>query len=191
MPTVSFLQPDPSPLKPPAMLVCPACGADDVIEGVDQCESCGQPLTDQFIRLPASSLEADLLRDRVRDLPSHEPIMLGPDATVGEALRRMVGGSVGCVLVAVEGQLAGIFSERDALLRLGPEGVDRHDQPLVKYMTPNPASVRSEDKIAFAMHKMDVGGHRHLPVMEADRAVSVISIRDILRYVSEHGPARG
>lgn len=171
------------------MLVCPYCGADDLIEGVDQCEHCLQPLTDQFIRLPGSSLEADLLRDRVRDLPSHKPIFLGPDATVGDALRAMVDGSVGCVLILVGGQLAGIFSERDALMRLGPEGVELHDRPLVKYMTPNPATIRADDKVAFAMHRMDLGGYRHLPVLDGDAPVSVISIRDILRYVTEHDRA--
>lgn len=168
------------------MLVCPSCGADDLIEGVDQCDYCQQPLTDLFIRVPASSVEADLLRDRVGDLPAHDPIVLGPDATVGEALTKMVEGGVGCVLIVVDDALAGIFSERDALLRLGPTGGDRHSQPIVKFMTPNPAVISAEDKIAFALHKMDLGGYRHLPVLEGDRPVSVISIRDILRYVTEH-----
>jgi CBS domain-containing protein len=168
------------------MLVCPYCGADDLIEGIDQCDVCEQPLTDQFIRLPASSVEAKLLRDRVRDLPSHKPIELGPDATVGQALKAMVEGGVGCVLIVVDGALAGIFSERDALMRLGPQGVMLHDKPLVKYMTPNPAVINADDKVAFAMHKMDLGGYRHLPVMDGDQAVSVISIRDILKYLTEH-----
>ncbi|MEO0531708.1 MAG: CBS domain-containing protein [Planctomycetota bacterium] len=168
------------------MLVCPYCGTDDLIEGDEQCGLCGQPLTDQFIRLPATSVEADLLKDRVGDLPSHEPSVLGADATVGEALECMVNGRIGCVLIVVDGKLAGIFSERDALLRLGPHGGERHDQPIVRYMTPDPATILADDKIAFAMHKMDVGGYRHLPVMEGDKPVSIISIRDILRYVTEH-----
>lgn len=168
------------------MLVCPACGADDLIEGVDHCDQCQQPLTDLFIRVPESSVEADLLKDRVRDLPSHEPIELGPSATVGEALTRMAACSVGCVLIVVDGKLAGIFSERDALMKLGAEGGERHDQPLLKYLTPNPVTVSADDRIAFALREMDLGGYRHLPVMEGDRAVSVISIRDILRYVTDH-----
>lgn len=168
------------------MLVCPYCGADDLIEGDDQCGQCEQPLTDQFIRLPESSVEADLLKDRVSVLPSHKPLVLGANATVGEALKSMVAQSVGCLLIVVDDVLVGIFSERDALLKLGPTGGDCHDQPIVKYMTPNPAVVSTSDRIAFALHKMDVGGYRHLPVMKGDRPVSVISIRDILRYVTEH-----
>lgn len=168
------------------MLVCPDCGADDLIEGADHCDHCEQPLTDLFIRLPASSLESDLLRDRVSELVGQEPIEMSSESTVGEALKAMADRGVGCVLVMSAGKLAGIFSERDALMKLGPEGVDRHDEPVVKYMTPNPTVVSTRDKIAFALHRMDLGGYRHLPVMEGDRATRLITIRDILRYVSAH-----
>lgn len=168
------------------MLICPSCGADDLIEGIDECDQCHQPLTDLFIRVPASSVEADLLRDRVGDLPRREPIVLESDATAGEALTKMVEKGVGCVLIVVDNLLAGIFSERDALLKLGVEGGDLHDQPLLRYLTPNPTTISADDKIAFALHKMDLGGYRHLPVIEGDRPVSLISIRDILRYVTEH-----
>ncbi|QDT68032.1 CBS domain protein [Planctomycetes bacterium MalM25] len=168
------------------MLICPSCGADDLIEGIDECEYCQAPLTDLFIRVPASSVESDLLRDRVGDLPRREPIMLESHATVGEALTQMVKKGVGCVLIVVDNQLAGIFSERDALMKLGVQGGELHDQPLLRYLTPNPATISADDKIAFALHKMDLGGYRHLPVLEGDRPVSLISIRDILRYVTEH-----
>ena len=53
-------------------------------------------------------------------------------------------------------------------------------------MTPNPAVVSADDKIAFALHKMDLGGYRHLPVLAGERATKFISIRDILRYLTEH-----
>jgi len=170
------------------MLICPDCGADDLLEGIDVCDHCQQPLTDLFIRVPASSVEADLVRDLVRDIPGQEPILLGPDATVGEALTGMAARGVGCVLIVAGGKLAGIFSERDALLRLGVDGVQLHDDPLVKHMTPNPTVIRGDDKIAFALHKMDLGGYRHLPVMEGDKPTRLISIRDILRYLVEHDP---
>lgn len=168
------------------MLICPSCGADDLIEGVDECDQCQQPLTDLFIRVPASSLESDLLRDTVGELAGQTPIEMGSDSTVGEALNAMVERGVGCVLVVSAGQLAGIFSERDALLKLGAGGVDRLDDPVVKYMTPNPTVISSSDKIAFALHRMDLGGYRHLPVIEDGRATKLVTIRDILRYVSEH-----
>ncbi|MEO1496085.1 MAG: CBS domain-containing protein [Planctomycetota bacterium] len=171
------------------MIVCPFCGYDELIEGADTCEQCHQPLADVFIRTPASGVEAALLHDVVGDLPTHPPLELAPEATVGEALRTMVDQRIGCLLIVKDGKLAGIFSERDALMKLGVDAASRHHEPIVKYMTPNPAMVSADDKIAVAIHRMDVGGYRHLPVMDGDRPVSLISIRDILRYLTEHGVA--
>jgi CBS domain-containing protein len=45
--------------------------------------------------------------------------------------------------------------------------------------------VESDVRIAFALHKMDVGGYRHLPVTTEGRITGVISVRDILRYVTD------
>ncbi|MEN0110102.1 MAG: CBS domain-containing protein, partial [Planctomycetota bacterium] len=105
---------------------------------------------------------------------------------VGEALTAMRDRSIGCVLIVAKGRLAGIFSERDALMRLGAAGATRHAEPLVKYMTPNPAVISASEKIAFALHKMEVGGYRHLPVLDGDTPVSIVSIRDLLRYITQH-----
>jgi CBS domain-containing protein len=46
-----------------------------------------------------------------------------------------------------------------------------------------------EDKIAFAIHRMNVGGYRHIPILEDGRPVGVISIRDILAYLTQRGAA--
>lgn len=171
------------------MIICPFCGFDDLIEGADTCDQCELPLADVFIRAPASGIEAALMRDRVGELPTHEPLRLTPEATVGEALRKMVDERIGCLLIVQDDKLLGIFSERDALLKLGVDAASAHNQPILKYMTPNPAVVSADDKIAVAIHRMDVGGYRHLPVMDGDTPVSLISIRDILRYLTEHGVA--
>jgi CBS domain-containing protein len=49
-------------------------------------------------------------------------------------------------------------------------------------MTPNPETVSSGDTLAFALHKMDGGGYRHLPVISGGRPTGVISVRDLLRH---------
>ena len=81
--------------------------------------------------------------------------------------------------------MVGIFTERDALLRLNvdaaqlsrPPGARIHDQ------VARHDHVRSP--IAFALHKMDVGGYRHMPVMDGGSVVGIVSVRDILRYITE------
>lgn len=171
------------------MIVCPYCGFEDLIEGADTCDQCHQPLTDVFIRTAERGIEADLLHDTVGDLPAHPPVEVGGEISLGEALKTMVSKRIGCLLVVNEGRLLGIFIERDALMRVGVDAAALHDEPLLKFMTPNPAVVAKDDKIAMAIHRMDVGGYRHLPVMDGERPVSLISIRDILRYLTEHRPA--
>jgi CBS domain-containing protein len=49
-------------------------------------------------------------------------------------------------------------------------------------MTCGPETVTSSDSLAFALHKMDGGGYRHLPVVSGGRPTGVISVRDLLRY---------
>ncbi len=171
------------------MLVCPACGAEDLIEGSDECEFCNQPLTDLSIHVPKSSVEAALVRDKVSSLPVHPPVMIPPTTTVGEALTIMVEQGIGCILIVKEEKLVGIFSERDALLRLGILASEKSELPISEFMTAHPAMISTHDKIAFALHKMDLGGYRHLPLMEGDKPVSLISIRDLLKYITEHNAA--
>lgn len=169
------------------MLICPYCDAE-VIEGADACDGCGQTMTDLFIRVPTTSIEADLLRDQVTELSTRKHGSVGPEATVAEVLRSMVDSSVGCVTVLdEEGKLAGIFSERDAVLKIGPSAAEYANLPITRFMTPNPTVVEANAKIAQALHLMDMGGYRHLPVLDAEgRPVKMISIRDILAYLTLH-----
>ena len=52
-------------------------------------------------------------------------------------------------------------------------------------MTADPVTLETNDKIAFALHKMNVGGYRHVPILFHGKLAGVISIRDILRYLTE------
>ena len=92
---------------------------------------------------------------------------------------------VGTVLVVdADGKLAGIFSERDLLLRVPDEAAKSGTQPLSEFMTPNPETVRLDDPLALALQKMDVGGYRHLPVVTDGTPVGVISVRDLMRHIT-------
>jgi CBS domain-containing protein len=90
-------------------------------------------------------------------------------------------------VLIVEGQaLIGIFSERDALLKINDKFQELSAHPISEFMTPNPGTVKLGTKIAFAVQLMDLGGYRHVPVLDADaRPVGIISARDILNYLTE------
>ncbi len=166
------------------MSICPDCGHEN-IEGADFCEECQQPLS--FLSKPraSSDVEYGVHKDRIHVLSPREPIVATPDTTVGEVLKLLAERKVGCVIIAEEGEVVGIFSERDALTRLNTRVDDLRDRPISEFMTPSPATLEMEDKIAFALHKMDLGGYRHIPILRDGDIVGVISVRDILRYFSE------
>ncbi len=173
------------------MIVCPFCQAEN-IEGADTCERCHQSLTDMSIRVPASSVEADLLRDRIERLWPKSPSTVPPDMSLGSVLKKMVDEMIGCVMVVdAGGKLVGIFSERDALMKVNADAQKLADRPISQFMTTDPVTLEANDKIAFALHKMNVGGYRHVPILFGGKLAGVISIRDILRYLTERIAAAG
>ena len=171
-------------------ILCPYCEAEN-IEGADECEACGEALTDLSRRVPSSSVEADLMRDRIERLWPKSPSTVAPETTVGVVLKKMVGETIGCVMVVDKGKLVGIFSERDALMKLNTDAPKVLDRPISQFMTPDPVTLETNDKIAFALHKMNVGGYRHVPILFDGKLAGVISIRDILRYLTERIAAAG
>jgi CBS domain-containing protein len=105
---------------------------------------------------------------------------------VGDVLRLMVERKVGCVVVADGAKPLGIFSERDALRKISDRAAQLADKPVSEFMTSNPQTLMADAKIAFAVQRMDLGGFRHLPVVDrAGELIGVISARDILRYLTD------
>src|SRR3954470_21278451 len=83
-------------------ILCPYCEAEN-IEGADECASCGEGLSHLSRRIPASSVEADLLRDRIERLWPKSPSAVAPEITVGEVLNKMVDQRIGCVMIVDHG----------------------------------------------------------------------------------------
>jgi CBS domain-containing protein len=164
-------------------MICPACGYDN-IDGVDTCEECEASLVFQSKPEPKSNLEKSIWKDRIKLLSPVKPLAVTPRTTVREVLKLLVDRRIGCVLVVDDGKLVGIFSERDALLRLNADAAALGSEPISNYMTSPAESLGLEDRIAFALHKMDVGGYRHIPIVDGGSPCGIISIRDILRYMT-------
>jgi CBS domain-containing protein len=59
------------------------------------------------------------------------------------------------------------------------------NQPVRDYMTRKPVTLEGRDKIAYALHKMDLGGYRHIPITDDGKLTGMISVRLILRYITE------
>jgi len=106
---------------------------------------------------------------------------LDPSVSVREAARQMSSRHVAAVLVTEkDDRLDGIFTERDLLDRVVVAGLDPDTTPLVKVMTPTPATVSPSQTVRDALAIMDAKGVRHLPVAVEGRVVGVVSMRDFV-----------
>jgi CBS domain-containing protein len=91
----------------------------------------------------------------------------------------------GCVLVSENERLVGILTEQDILLKAAGEKVDLNAVAVREIMTADPVVLREEDTLAVALHKMSIGGFRHIPLEHAGKTRRVVSIQDVFRHVSE------
>ena len=105
------------------LIPCPYCD-HEVIEGADECDACGQPLTEFHLPVPATAVERALLTDRVRLFQGRKPLTVSPRTSVREVLRMLADNKVGCLLVEEDGKTVGIFTERDVLLKLGEKAAE-------------------------------------------------------------------
>ena len=128
------------------------------------------------------------IQDRIKvvevvSLQREPPVLVEPDTDIRSVVDRMREARVGCAIVAREGRLVGVFTERDLLMKvLGHEG--GLDWPVSKVMTPNPASIRDHDPIREAVRKMVRGGFRHLPIVDPEgRVLGCVRHRDMVSYL--------
>lgn len=164
-------------------MICPACGYAN-LEGADVCDKCEQSLSHLSKPRPKSQLERSIWKDQISLLAPRPPLSVSPETPVVDVLKLLVDRSIGCVPVVAENRIVGIFSERDALLRLNTEATKLAQRPVSEFMTPAVETLQLDDRIAFALHKMDVGGYRHLPILEQGELRGIISVRDILTYMT-------
>lgn len=122
-----------------------------------------------------------MLAMAVRDvLEPRKLVVAAPDATVAHAARLMRDGNVGAILVVEQGRLTGIFTERDALVRVIANGRDAERVLLREVMTRDPTTVTPDETFGYALLVMYDHGFRHLPVVELGRPVGVLSARHAL-----------
>jgi 2-oxoglutarate ferredoxin oxidoreductase subunit beta len=134
-----------------------------------------------------SPAEKSLEKDQVSDLARRRHVVVTADVPVGDVLKQLVDNRVGCAVVVENGQkVVGIFSERDALVKINTDFATLRQKPVADFMTRNPETLKADAKIAFAVQRMDLGGYRHVPIVDDAGALQgVISVRDILNYLTQ------
>jgi CBS domain-containing protein len=118
-----------------------------------------------------------------------EPYFVRETASVLEAAEFMAGRNIGAVCVLDDGdRLSGIFSERDLLQRVIVAGLDPKALPIREVMSAPRAVISCDETPHEALERMEQVGSRHLPVMDGERWVGMLSMRDIMRVeISEQG----
>ncbi|MDT8324633.1 MAG: CBS domain-containing protein [Bacteroidota bacterium] len=132
------------------------------------------------------ALEVSDLRRSLRSLMK-PAITVEIDTTVKEAVNLMQDKRIGCVLVTSHDKLLGIFTERDVLKKILGAAFDLRTTPITEVMTTNPQALNEDDTIAYALNFMDLGGYRHIPLVnDAFEPVGLVSVKDIVSYLVEH-----
>ena len=108
---------------------------------------------------------------------------VSPNARVFEALKLMAEREVGALVVLEDGRLAGIISERDYARKVILHGKSSHDIPVHEIMTVKVVTIQPEQTVDQCMTLMTSKRIRHLPVVEGDRLVGLVSIGDLVKEV--------
>jgi CBS domain-containing protein len=118
------------------------------------------------------------------DFMSREVLSVAPEDTIGEAAQRMADANVGSSVVLEHGRLIGILTERD-LLRAMAQRVHPSEARVREWMTAEPVAVSESTSADEAARLMVEHGFRHLPIVDGDRTLGVVSLRDVMRHSLE------
>lgn len=166
-------------------MLCPHCGFDN-LPGQDECRRCLGDLTALDRPTPQNRVEQSLMTETVGLLNPRPPVIVPTGTSVAEAITLLLQRETGALLVVDQaGELVGIFSERDLLTRLEGQPAPSSHMAIDQFMTPRPQTVGIDDNLAVALKHMDVGGYRHLPVMRDGKPVGILSVRDVLKHVTQ------
>jgi CBS domain-containing protein len=117
----------------------------------------------------------------LRDVMTPNVLSVAPEDTIGEAAQKMTEEGVGAVVVSDFGRMIGIFTERD-LMRAVAGRVHSSEARVREWMTPDPITLTEEASVEEAGQTMIERGFRHIPVVAGERAVGIVSIRDVAEW---------
>jgi CBS domain-containing protein len=110
-------------------------------------------------------------------------VSIEPTATVETAVRTLAQHKIGALLVlGPDRRIIGILSERDIVRVLAEQGAGALTQPLAQVMTRKVFTCSPSETIGVIMERMTAGKFRHVPVIDQDQVVGVVSIGDVVKY---------
>ncbi len=133
----------------------------------------------------------------VQDVMTPQPVTVDADTTVRQAAEVMREADIGDVVVVSDGEIRGIVTDRDLVVRALADGCDPTTTPVAQVLTTDPVTLAPGDDVEDAMKTMSTNAIRRLPVVSGGRLVGIVSLGDLaaagdpapaLREISEAPP---
>jgi CBS domain-containing protein len=120
----------------------------------------------------------------IAELMTEDVLTVAPEDTIGETAQKMVELGVSSAVVSDYGRLIGIVTERD-LTRAVAGRVHTSEARVREWMTADPVTLAPDSSPTQAAQIMLDNGFRHIPIVEGERTVGIVSIRDVVRWTTE------
>ena len=108
---------------------------------------------------------------------------IAPEATVFEAIKLMAEKNIGALLVMTGGRLHGIFTERDYTRKVALQGKTSKETRVREILSPELLTVAVDNSVEDCMRLMTEHRMRHLPVLDGDKVVGIVSIGDLVNWI--------
>ncbi|SFL92909.1 CBS domain-containing protein [Bradyrhizobium sp. NFR13] len=118
----------------------------------------------------------------ILDSKGHQIISVSPSDKVSSAVQLLSQRKIGAVLVMSHDHIDGILSERDIVRVIGERGAGALDEDVSAVMTRKVIGCKPSDTVGAIMEKITTGKFRHLPVIENEKVVGLISIGDVVKF---------
>lgn len=129
-------------------------------------------------------MDKSIALSTLSEIMTKDLVMVHEDELICVAVNRMAAKNVGIIIVTdTENRITGVFSERDLLMRVNAFGRDISTVPVSAVMTKNPILLQHTDTVARAFVVMQGKNFRHIPIMDDQKVVGIVSLKDLNRIL--------
>ena len=144
---------------------------------------------DEWLQDSRDQILSTLFEDEIGGVDLNPPLMLPESSPISDAIHLMNKFKMGCILLGSNKIPIGIFTERDVLNKVLPNGVNINTTPVSEFMTRNPQCLRAHHQVAHALNLMVDGGYRHVPIVNGKgEAQGVFSMRSFVSFMVDLFP---